>query len=137
MERMDSVAVVVKHATVIRLPETSQTVIIGHPMIADISVQKNGIQAFAGKSFRATNSAMLPSAGAEPAEAHVTMLAVPAFVVTVQRGMVDGTCSGATQCEPAMQLADSQRVFSEMGGQASGRNQMPIPARSGRPDAGA
>ena len=128
-ERMDSVAVVVDHAKVIKLPEKTQTVIVGNPMIADITVQKNGILIVTGKSFGVTNFIALDAAGSMLAESRVTVRAATDAVVTVQRGMDRESYSCAPQCQPAIQLGDSAKFFGDVGGQASSRNQMSAPAR--------
>lgn len=128
-ERQDAVAVLVDQAKVIRLPEKTQTVIVGNPMIADISVQKNGILVVTGKSFGVTNFIALDAAGGMLAESRVTVRAATESVVTVQRGMERESYSCAPQCQPAIQLGDSSKFFGEVGGQATSRNQMSAPQR--------
>lgn len=128
-DRPDAVAVMVDQAKVIRLPEKTQTVIVGNPMIADISVQKNGILVVTGKSFGVTNFIALDAAGAMLAESRVTVRAATDSVVTVQRGMERESYSCAPQCQPAIQLGDSTKFFGEVGGQATSRNQMSAPQR--------
>jgi Flp pilus assembly secretin CpaC len=129
VERPDAVAVLVDQAKVIRLPEKTQTVIVGNPMIADISVQKNGILVVTGKSFGVTNFIALDAAGGMLAESRVTVRAATDSVVTVQRGMERESYSCAPQCQPAIQLGDSSKFFGEVGGQATSRNQMSAPPR--------
>lgn len=128
-ERPDAVAVMVDQAKVIRLPDRTQTVIVGNPMIADISVQKNGILVVTGKSFGVTNFIALDAAGGMLAESRVTVRAATDSVVTVQRGMDRESYSCAPQCQPAIQLGDSNKFFGEVGSQAASRNQMSSPAR--------
>jgi Flp pilus assembly secretin CpaC len=128
-ERPDAVAVMVDQAKVIRLPEKTQTVIVGNPMIADITVQKNGILVVTGKSFGVTNFIALDANGSLLAESRVTVRAATDAVVTVQRGMERESYSCAPQCQPAIQLGDSTRFFGEVGGQAISRNQMSSPQR--------
>lgn len=128
-DRPDAVAVLVDQAKVIRLPEKTQTVIVGNPMIADIAVQKNGILVVTGKSFGVTNFIALDAAGAMLAESRVTVRAATDSVVTVQRGMDRESYSCAPQCQPAIQLGDSNKFFGEVGGQATSRNQMSSPQR--------
>jgi Flp pilus assembly secretin CpaC len=85
-ERVDTVAVSVDHARVIRLPERTQTVVIGNPAIADVTVQRNGVLIVTGKSFGVTNLIALDAAGAMVAESRVSVRAATDSVVTVQRG---------------------------------------------------
>ena len=67
------VAVTVDNAKVIRLPESTQTVIVGNPIIADVSLQKNGVLILTGKSFGSTNLIALDNAGAMIAETRKTL----------------------------------------------------------------
>jgi Flp pilus assembly secretin CpaC len=128
-ERMGTVTVTVDHAKVIRLPERTSTVIVGNPAIADVSVQRNGVLVITGKSFGVTNMIALDAGGAMLAESRVMVRAGSDTVVTVQRGMERESYSCAPQCQPAIQLGDSNRFFGEVGGQASSRNQLSAPAR--------
>ena len=64
----DAVTVTVDHAKIVRLPERTQTVVVGNPMIADITVQKHGILVVTGKAYGVTNLIALDGAGAMLAE---------------------------------------------------------------------
>lgn len=128
-ERIDTVTVVVDHAKVIRLPERTQTVIVGNPAIADVSVQKSGILVVTGKSFGVTNLIALDAQGGMLAESRVSVRAHQDSVVTVQRGMERESYSCAPHCQPAMQLGDSTKFFGDVGGQAQTRSQMAQPQR--------
>ncbi len=127
-DNIDSVAVVVDQAKVIRLPEKTQTVIVGNPLIADITVQKNGILVVTGKSFGVTNFIALDSSGGMLAESRVTVRASTDAVVTVQRGMDRESYSCAPQCQPALQMGDSVKFFGDVGGQTTRRSEMASPA---------
>ena len=103
--------VVVDHAKVVRLPEKAQTVIVGNPGIADVSVQRNGVMVVTGKSFGVTNLIALDASGALLAESLVRVGAASDSVLTVQRGLERETYSCTPSCQPAMQLGDAQRYF--------------------------
>jgi hypothetical protein len=126
---METVTVVVDHAKVIRLPERAQTVIVGNPLIADVSVQRNGVLVITGKSFGVTNLIALDAAGAMLAESRVSVRASSDSIVTVHRGTERESYSCAPHCQPSVQLGDSTRFFSEVGGQASQRSQLSSPPR--------
>src|SRR5689334_18274958 len=74
-EALPVVTVIVDNAKVIRLPEKTQTVVVGNPFIAEVTPQKNGVLILTGKSFGSTNLIALDSAGALIAE---TMIRVEA-----------------------------------------------------------
>ncbi len=128
-DTLDNVAVTVDYAKVIKLPAKTQTVIVGNPLIADITVQRNGVLVVTGKSFGVTNMIALDAAGAMLAESRVTVRAATDAVVTVQRGLERESYSCSPQCQPAIQLGDSNKFFGEVGGQVSSRSQMSAPAR--------
>jgi Flp pilus assembly secretin CpaC len=58
------VTVMIDHAKVVKLPEKTQTVIVGNPIIADVTVQRNGILVVTGKSYGVTNLIALDAGGA-------------------------------------------------------------------------
>ena len=118
----DTVAVMIDHAKVVRLPERTQTVVVGNPMIADITVQRNGIVVVTGKSYGITNVIALDGAGTLIAESFITVQAATESVVIVQRGLERESYSCTPNCQPSILLGDSNKYFSEIGGQAGQRN---------------
>jgi Pilus formation protein N terminal region len=121
---IETVDVVVDHAKVVRLPEKVQTVIVGNPAIADVTVQKNGILVVTGKSYGVTNLIALDSTGTMLAESHIRVQAKTESVLTVHRGADRETYSCSPKCQPSMQMGDSAKHFDGIGGQVARRNQM-------------
>ena len=117
-----SVVVTVDHAKVVRLPERAQTVIVGNPAIADVSVQRNGVMVVTGKSFGVTNLIALDGSGTLLAESSVRVQAASDSMLTVQRGLERESYSCTPVCQPAAQLGDVKRFFDEVGGQNRARN---------------
>lgn len=115
--------VVVDRAKVIRLPERTQTVVIGNPAIADLAVQKNGVVVVTGKSFGVTNLIALDSGGSMLAESTVSVGAPTDSLLVVQRGLERQSYSCTPACHPSVTLGDSSAYFSENRGQADARNQ--------------
>ena len=120
----DMVAVMIDHAKVVRLPERTQTVVIGNPMIADITVQRNGVVVVTGKSYGVTNLIALDGAGTMLAESLVSVQAATESVVVVQRGLERESYSCTPNCQPSILLGDSNKYFSEVGAQAGQRNSL-------------
>lgn len=118
----ETVAVMVDRAKIIRLPERTQTVIVGNPGIADVSLQKNGIVVLTGKSYGLTNLIALDATGAVLVESTVSVQAATEAVVVVQRGMERESYSCTPRCQPSMLLGDSTKYFGEVTAQATQRN---------------
>jgi Flp pilus assembly secretin CpaC len=120
----EPVAVMIDHAKVLRLPERAQTVIVGNPIIADVSIQQNGILVLTGKSYGRTNLIALDSGGALIAESMISVQAPTDSIVTVQRGLARESYSCTPNCQPSLLLGDATTYFAEIGGQADKRNSM-------------
>jgi Pilus formation protein N terminal region len=118
------VTVMIDHAKVVKLPEKTQTVIVGNPIIADVTVQRNGILVVTGKSYGVTNLIALDAGGALLTESLISVQAPNESLVTVQRGLERESYSCTPNCQPSILLGDAQKYFSEIGGQAGQRNSL-------------
>lgn len=118
----ETVMVMVDHAKVVKLPDRTQTVIVGNPMIADITVQRNGILVVTGKAYGATNLIALDSGGLLLAESMISVQAPTDAVVTVQRGLARESYSCTPTCQPSLRLGDSPEYFGGVGNQTTQRN---------------
>lgn len=127
--RGDAVIVKVDHAKIVRLPAKAQTVIVGNPAIADVSVQRNGVMVVTGKSFGVTNLIALDATGALLAESVLSVGAADDAIVTVQRGMDRESYSCTPQCQPSVQIGDATQFFGNAIGQSQSRNQAAIGQR--------
>jgi Flp pilus assembly secretin CpaC len=101
-----AIRVTMDYARLVRLPEGAQTIVIGNPMVADVSMIKgNQLFAITGKSFGTTNLIVLDRTGQQVGESIVTV--VPsADKVLVQRGSHRESLSCNPRCAPAIDLAD-------------------------------
>jgi Flp pilus assembly secretin CpaC len=118
----ESVTVLVDHAKIIRLPEKAQTVVVGNPAIADVSMQRNGVMVVTGKSFGVTNLIALDANGVLLAESLVRVGAASDSVLTVQRGMNRESYACNPDCQPSIQMGDAQEYFAGAAGQMAARN---------------
>jgi Flp pilus assembly secretin CpaC len=126
----ESVMVLVDHAKVVRLPEKAQTVVVGNPAIADVSVQRNGVMIVTGKSFGVTNLIALDANGTLLAESQVRVGAAPDSVLTVQRGMDRESYACNPTCQPSIQMGDKPEYFAGAAGQATARNALATATRN-------
>ena len=124
---LDSVNVAVDHAKVIRLPERTQTVIIGNPFIADVTTQRNGVMVVTGKSYGVTNMIALDGSGTMIAESLISVRAPTESLVTVQRGLERESYSCTPICMPTLSLGDSSKHFDSVAAQAGARNGFAAP----------
>ena len=118
------VTVLVDNAKVIRLPEKTATVIVGNPIIAEVTPQKNGVLVLTGKSFGSTNLIALDNAGAMVAETTIRVEASRDSTITVQRGLDRESLSCTPNCQPAVQLGDAAKYFDANSGQADSRRKL-------------
>jgi Flp pilus assembly secretin CpaC len=123
----ETVAVTIDHAKVIRLPQGSQTIVIGNPIIADVTVQKNGLLVLTGKSYGVTNMIALDAGGTMLAESFISVQAPTESLVTVQRGLERESYSCTPNCQPSMLLGDATKYFGDVGSQAERRNALAGP----------
>lgn len=123
---LDVLEVYLDHAKVIRLPERAQTVIVGNPFIADVTVQRNGILVVTGKAYGATNLIALDPDGLLLAESMISVKAPADSVVVVQRGLARESYSCTPGCQPSLRLGDSAEYFGAVGAQATQRSELAV-----------
>ena len=118
----DLIAVTLDQAKIAKLPAGATTLIIGNPMIADVTMLKNNnSMVITGKGFGQTNLIALDAGGSIIEEKQVRVL--PAKTVLVlQNGTSRISYACNPECMPTVQLGDDDKMFSEAGGQISSRN---------------
>ncbi|WP_409564361.1 pilus assembly protein N-terminal domain-containing protein [Methylobacterium sp. J-076] len=136
-ETLPVVTVIVDNAKVIRLPEKTQTVVVGNPFIAEVTPQKNGVLILTGKSFGSTNLIALDSAGTLIAETMIRVEASREATITVQRGMDRESLSCTPNCQPSAQLGDAAKYFDPASGQADKRRALASSGGAGSSTQGA
>ncbi len=130
-EILPVVTVLVDNAKLIRLPERTQTVVVGNPFIAEVTPQKNGVLILTGKSFGSTNLIALDNGGALIAETTIRVEASQEATITVQRGMERESLSCTPNCQPSAQLGDAAKYFDPASGQADKRRSLASGGSSG------
>lgn len=114
----------VDRATVVRAPDNTSTIVIGNPLIADATTQKNGVLVVTGKSFGTTNIMLLDATGAVLSETLVNVKRANDGVVVVQRGVKRESFSCTPRCEPILAIGDSPEAFGQTAGQINQRSGM-------------
>lgn len=119
---IETVKVVLDQATILKLPEGTSTVIVGNPLIADVSVQAGGLVVVTGKGYGATNLVALDRAGATLMERELQVRGGGGDTVVVFRGAERESYACAPTCERRITLGDSNNFFQAAAGQVDARN---------------
>ncbi len=115
-------AVVLDQATVAKLPAGTSTLIIGNPMIADVTMLKTGAaMVVTGKGYGQTNLIALDSVGTVLFEEQLRVLPSKTVVV-LQNGTSHVSVSCNPDCMPTVQLGDDPKSFNDAGGEITNRN---------------
>jgi Flp pilus assembly secretin CpaC len=117
----EAITVILDQASIAPLPESATTVVVGNPLIADVSVQASGTMVVTGKGYGVTNLIALDRAGRVLAR-RLVLVRSPADTVTVYRGIARETYSCAPDCERRITLGDNPDYFDPTLAQTYNRN---------------
>jgi Flp pilus assembly secretin CpaC len=117
----DPITVMLDQATIAKLPEHVSTIVIGNPLIADVTVQAGGLLVVTGKGYGTTNLIALDRSGAVLTERSIQVLG-PQEVVVVYRGLSRESYSCAPDCERRITLGDATAYFEDTLQQSGNRN---------------
>lgn len=107
----DSIQVILDQAKLIRMPKGTETLVVGNPLIADISVQKSGVMVITGRGTGRTNVIALDSSGTIISESIVQVVPQTVGRLLVQRGVERATYDCAPNCMPTIALGDEDKHF--------------------------
>ena len=116
--------VTLDQAKVLQLPDKTATVIVGNPIIADVTMLKrNRTIVLTGKGFGETNLIALDAQGKAIGELLVRVM--PAEnVLVVQRGMDRQSYACSPNCEPIVTLGDTTKNVTDIAGQIKSRDSL-------------
>jgi hypothetical protein len=117
----ETVTVVLDQAQLMKLPDKVGTIIIGNPLIADVSLQAGGTMVVTGKGYGATNIIALDRTGATLMTATIQVVG-PRDAVVVYRGVDRESYSCAPTCERRITLGDAPPYFDATLSQAGTRS---------------
>ena len=138
----EPIVVHLDQATILKLPDRATTVVIGNPLIADMSIQPGGLAVLTGKGYGETNVVVLDKSSAVLMEKTVEVKAPQEPLVMVYRGNAGTrqTYSCTPECSPRIMLGDlskedfdkdtqlSSEYFSRMLTQDTTRNNQALAA---------
>ena len=118
----DTLIVTVDQARVVKVPATARTLVIGNPMIADVTLLKQGgTMVVTGKGFGETNLIALDTDGNPVAQSMVQVVSGGNGLV-VQRGMDRESYTCAPRCQPSARLGDDAKFFGDVTAQIQAHN---------------
>ena len=120
-------SVTVDEAKIARVPEGTTTLVIGNPIVADVTMLKgSGAMVVTGKGFGETNLIALDAKG-EVLDEKMIRVVPTTSTLLVQRGTDRESYSCAPQCMPTVQLGDG-KIFTEASTQITSRNALTTPS---------
>lgn len=118
----ETLIVTVDQARVVKVPATARTLVIGNPMIADVTLLKQGgTMVVTGKGFGETNLIALDTDGNPVAQSMVQVVSGGNGLV-VQRGMDRESYTCAPRCQPSARLGDDAKFFGDVTAQIQAHN---------------
>jgi len=124
----EPIAVALDEARIMKLPERAATVVIGNPLIADISIQAGNLGVITGKAYGATNIIVLDHGGAVLTELTIDVKGPRDSTVVVYRGATRETYSCTPLCSPRITLGDDNTFFTQAINEATTRNTQALAA---------
>jgi Pilus formation protein N terminal region len=130
-----AVEVNIDQARLIKLPARVATIVVGNPLIADVTLQPGGIVVVTGKGYGATNLIAMDRGGEVLMDRLIQVEGPADPIITVYRGIERESLSCMPVCQPRVTLGDADKYFKPaidqagtLSGQANGSA-----AASGKP----
>jgi hypothetical protein len=117
-EPADAIAVSVDQAKLVKLPSRVSTIVVGNPMIADVTLQTGGIVVVTGKGYGATNFIAMDRGGEVLVDRLIQVEGPTDQLVTVYRGVERETYSCMPVCQRRVTLGDGDNYFNSVMGQS-------------------
>jgi hypothetical protein len=109
-------------AQAVRMPDKVATLVVGNPLIADVSIQTGGLMVITGKGFGTTNLLAFDRAGNVLAQALIQVQGPRENIVVVYRGAERESYSCMPTCERRITLGDGPTYFDAVVAQTGSRN---------------
>lgn len=114
----EAIAVNVDQAKLVKLPGRVATIVVGNPLIADVTLQAGGLIVVTGKGYGATNFIALDRGGEILVDRQIQVEGPTDRLVTVYRGVERESYSCMPVCQRRVTLGDSDNYFNTTIGQA-------------------
>lgn len=107
----EPITVTLDQAKVMKMPDKVSTVVVGNPLIADVTVQAGGIMVITGKGYGTTNVVVLDRTGNVLLERPVEVRGPRDGVIVVYRGTERESYNCVPNCEQRVTLGDAPKFF--------------------------
>jgi Flp pilus assembly secretin CpaC len=114
----DTIAVNVDQAKLVKLPGRVATIVVGNPLIADVTLQAGGIIVVTGKGYGATNFIAMDRGGEVLVDRVIQVEGPTDQLVTVYRGIDRESYSCMPICQRRVTLGDGETYFKSAMDQA-------------------
>lgn len=128
----DLISVSVDQARLVKFPDKISTIVVGNPLIADVTLQPGGIVVVTGKGYGATNVIAMDRSGTVLMDRVVQVEGPTDNVVTVYRGVNRESYSCAPVCQRRVTLGDNDGYFKSTMEQAGALNGQATSAGTGK-----
>ena len=118
----DTIAVHLDQAKLLKVPDGTATLVVGNPLIADVTVQNGGTLVVTGKGYGNTNLVALDRAGSVILDRQIEVQGPLGRTVVVFRGVDRETYSCTPNCERRITLGDTQGYFAATLSQSGSLN---------------
>ena len=118
----DAIAVNVDQAKLVKLPARVSTIVVGNPLIADVSLQNGGIVVVTGKGYGATNFIAMDRSGEVLVDRVIQVEGPSDRLITVYRGAERESYSCMPVCQRRITLGDGENYFKSAMDQAGSLN---------------
>lgn len=107
----DTIAVNVDQAKLVKLPARVATIVVGNPLIADVTLQNGGILVVTGKGYGATNFIAMDRGGEILVDRVIQVEGPTEQLVTVYRGIERESYTCMPICQRRVTLGDGENYF--------------------------
>jgi putative type II/III system pilus formation protein len=108
---VDAISVYVDQAKLVKLPGRVATIVVGNPLIADVTLQNGGIVVVTGKGYGATNFIAMDRRGEVLVDRVIQVEGPTDRLVTIYRGVRRESYSCTPICQPRVTLGDGGEYF--------------------------
>jgi hypothetical protein len=107
----DAVAVNVDQAKLVKLPARVATIVVGNPLIADVTLQTGGVLVVTGKGYGATNFIAMDRSGEVLVDRVIQVEGPTDQLITVYAGVNRESYSCMPICQRRITLGDGENYF--------------------------